>query len=484
MASMITSQPHFFFIPLMAQGHMIPMIDMARLFAERGVIVSLVTTPYNASRFETAIRRATESGLPILLVQLEFPCQQVGLPAGYENLDILPSRDLLTKFYEGLSMLQQPLEKHLQNQRHPPTCIISDKCLSWTSETAQKFNIPRLVFHGMGCFSLLSSHNIKFYNAHSSVSSDSEPFVIPGLPQRIEITRAQLPGSLFAMLPGMDDVRDKMQEAESMAYGVVVNTFNELERGIIEEYGKAIKKKVWCVGPVCLYNKERLDKFERGDKPLINEQQCLGWLNSMEPSSVIYACLGSLCHLVPSQIIELGLGLEASKQPFIWVIKTGDQRYFELEEWLEKENFEERNKGRGLLIKGWAPQDFILSHPAIGGFITHCGWNSTIESVCHGVPMITWPLFTEQFLNEKLVVEILRIGIRVGVEIPKESVEKAIALLMDGGDEGVRRRKKARELGEMARRAVEKGGSSQLNTSSLIEDIAKLGSAQDKANHI
>ncbi|KAF5473719.1 hypothetical protein F2P56_005687 [Juglans regia] len=492
MASMITSQPHFVLIPLMAQGHMIPMIDMARLFAEHGVIVSLVTTPYNASRFETTIHRATGSGLPILLVQLEFPCKQVGLPAGYENLDILPSRDLLTKFYEGLSMLQQPLEKHLQNQRHPPTCIISDKCLSWTSNTAQKFNIPRLVFHGMGCFSLLSSHNIKFYNAHRSISSDSEPFVIPGLPQRILITRAQLPGS-FVTLPGLDDVRDKMQEAESTAYGVVVNTFNELEQGIVEEYGKAIKKKVWCVGPVSLYNKESLDKFERGDKTLIDEQQCLEWLNSMEPSSVIYTCLGSLCRLVPSQIIELGLGLEASKQPFIWVIKTGE-RYLELEEWLENERFEERNKGRGLLIKGWAPQDFILSHPAIGGFITHCGWNSTIESVCHGVPMITWPLFSEQFFNEKLVVEILRIGIRVGVEIPvrwgeeekvgvlvkKEKVEKAIALLMDGGDEGVRRRKKARELGEMARRAMEKGGSSQLNMSSLIEDITKLQSIRSR----
>lgn len=477
---------HFVLMPLMAQGHMIPVIDMARLFAERGVIVSLVTTPYNAWRFDSAIDRARESGLPIRLVRLEFANQKVGLPEGCENLDILPSRDLLGKFYQALSMLQQPLEEYLEKQTPPPSCIISDKSLYWTSETARKFNIPRLVFHGMGCFSLLSSHNIKLKNAHHSVTSDSEPFVIPGLPQRIEITKAQLPGA-FVALPDLGDVRDRMQEAESTAYGVVVNSFDELEHEFIEEYEKAVKKKVWCVGPVSLRNKETLDKFERGDKPLIHKQQVLRLLNSMKPRSVVYACLGSLCRLVPPQLIELGLGLEASNRPFIWVIKTGE-RYSELNEWLVKERFEERNRGRGLLIKGWAPQDFILSHPAIGGFITHCGWNSTIESVCSGVPMITWPLFAEQFLNEKLVVEILRIGIRVGVEITvrwgdeekvgvlvkKGQVEKAIAMLMDGGEEGEKRRKKARELGEAATRAVERGGSSQLSTSLLIADISKL----------
>lgn len=483
-----TSQPHFVLIPLMAQGHMIPMIDMARLFAERGVIVSLVTTPYNASRFDTIVHRAKESGLPLRLVQIEFSCQEVGLPIGYENLDILPSPDLLSKFYKALSLLQEPLEKHLGKQNPPPTCIISDKSLFWTSKTAQKFNIPRLVFHGMGCFSLLSSHNIKYYNAHQSVTSDSQPFVIPGLPQRIEITRAQLPGT-FVTLPDFDDFREKIQEAELTAYGVVVNSFDELENECVELYRKAINKKVWCVGPVSLCNKENLDKFERGNKAPIDAHQRLEWLNSMKPRSVIYACLGSLCRLVPSQLIELGLGLEASNQPFIWVIKTGP----ELEEWLVKENFEERIKGRGLLIRGWAPQVFILSHPAIGGFLTHCGWNSIIESMCSGLPMITWPLFSEQFFNEKLVVEILRIGIRVGVNIPvrwgdeervgvlvkKDEVQKAIVMLMDEGEEGEKRRKKATELGDMARRAMEKGGSSQLNMSVLIEDIRRQ-STQDQ----
>uniref|UniRef100_A0A2N9HQM9 Glycosyltransferase n=1 Tax=Fagus sylvatica TaxID=28930 RepID=A0A2N9HQM9_FAGSY len=412
MASII-SQPHFVLIPLMAQGHMIPMIDMARLFAERGVI---------------------NLGSQSALFKSNSHAKKWDFLKGYENLDILPSPDLLRKFYKALSLLQKPLENYLEKQNPPPTCIISDKSLFWTSKTAQKFNIPRLVFHGMGCFSLLSSHNIKHYNAHQSVTSDSEPFVIPGLPQRIEITKAQLPGS-FVTLPDLDDFRDKIQEAESTAYGVVVNSFDELEHECIEGYRKAINKKVWCVGPVSLCNKENLDKFERGNKAPIDFQQCLEWLNSMKPRSVIYACLGSLCRLLPSQLIELGLGLEASNQPFIWVIKTGE----ELENWFVKENFEERIKGRGLLIQGMGS------------------------------------------------TKILRIGVRVGVDIPvrwgeeervgvlvkKYEVEKAIAMLMDEGEEGEKRRKKARELGEMARKAMEKGGSSELNMSFLIEDITK-----------
>ncbi|XP_062003833.1 UDP-glycosyltransferase 73D1-like [Rosa rugosa] len=483
-------QPHFVLVPLMAQGHMIPMIDMARLFAERGVMVSLVTTPYNASRFESCISRARDqSGLPISIVKIPFPCQEVGLPMGSESLDTLPSRNLLRKFFKALSMLQEPLEKYLEDQKLQPWCIISDKALSWTSKTAQKFNIPRIVFHGMCCFSLLSSHNIKLYNAHNSVTSDSTPFVVPGLPQRIEITKAQLPGA-FVTQPDLDDFRDKNQEAEAKSFGVVVNSFNALEHGCAEELEKVFDKKVWCIGPVSLCYKSNSEKFSRGNKSSIDESQCLQWLESMQPRSVIYVCLGSLCRLVPSQLIELGLGLEASGKPFIWVIKTCG-KYEELEKWLMEERFEERIKGRGLLIKGWAPQVLILSSPAIGGFLTHCGWNSSIEGACSGVPMITWPLFAEQFLNEKLIIEVLKIGVRVGVEIPvrwgdeekvgvlvkKDGVKKAIQTLMDGGEEGEKRRKRATEIREKGGRAMEQRGSSHSSMSSLIQDVRQLHEA-------
>ncbi|CAA3008441.1 UDP-glycosyltransferase 73D1-like [Olea europaea subsp. europaea] len=479
------SRLHFVFVPLLAQGHMIPMIDMARLLAEHGVVTSLVTTPHNADRLSSSIGRAHAAGLQINLIEIPFPCQEVGLPLGCENLDSVPSRNLIRNFFRALNELRQPLEQYLQQHSLPPSCIISDKSLSWTSQTAKKFKVPRIVFHGMCCFSLLSSHYVKLYKPHLSVKSDLEPFVIPGIPMRVEITKAQLPGA-FVTLPDLDDIRDEMQEAESSAYGVVVNTFQELENGFVEEYRNAINKKVWCIGPVSLCNRDILDKIERGNKASIDETKFLKWLDSKKPETVLYVCLGSQCRLVPSQLIELGLALEASKHTFIWVIKTGE-RFPELKKWLLEEKFEERIEGRGLLIKGWAPQVLILSHPAIKGFLTHCGWNSTIEGVCSGVPMITWPMFAEQFFNEKLIVEILRIGVRVGVELPvrwgdeekvgvlvkKDQVKSAIEQLMDEGEEGEMRRNRARELKTISQSTMESGGASHLSISVLIQDIAE-----------
>ncbi|KFK34552.1 hypothetical protein AALP_AA5G160900 [Arabis alpina] len=485
---------HFVLIPLMAQGHLIPMVDISKILAQQGNIVTLISTPQNASRFEETVGRArSESGLEIHVVKFPLPYKEFGLPENCETLDTLPSKDLLRTFYDAVDELQEPLERFLEEQEIPPSCIISDKCLTWTSKTAKRFKIPRIVFHGMCCFSLLSSHNVHLHSPHLSVSSGSEPFLIPGLPHKIEIARAQLPGA-FEKLANMDDVREKMREVESEAFGVIVNSFQELEPGYAEAYAEAIKKKVWFVGPVSLCNDRMVDLFERGNNGniAISETECSMFLDSMKPRSVLYACLGSLCRLIPNQLIELGLGLEESGKPFIWVLKTEEKHMNELNEWLNREKFEERVRGRGIVIKGWSPQAMILSHGSTGGFLTHCGWNSTIEGICFGIPMITWPLFAEQFLNEKLIVEVLKIGVRVGVEIPvrwgdeervgvlvkKHSVVEAIMLLMDGDDddddddsEFVRRRRRIQELAVMARKAVEEKGSSSTNVSILIQDV-------------
>ncbi|KAF5185305.1 Glycosyltransferase [Thalictrum thalictroides] len=480
-------QLHFILFPFMAQGHMIPIIDIARLFAQRGMVVTIVTTHHNYLRFKTITDRATQSDhLPIRILQLYFPSVEVGLPGGCENVDTIPTRDMIMNFFKAISMLQQPLEQALGEMEPRPSCLISDNFLPWTSETARKFDIPRLIFHGTSCFYLLCSDNIFHYKAHESVTSESEPFIIPGLPDLIEISKSQLPDQFNRTSSETGDLHYQVREAELTAYGVVINSFFDLEPTYIKEYQKVKKDKAWCIGPVSLCNQEALEKFERGDKASIDQNHCVKWLDSRKPNSVIYVSLGSMCRLTPKQFMEIGLGLEASQQSFIWVVKgAGSNRYGELETWLTEVKFEERAKDRGLVIKGWAPQVLILSHPAIGGFLTHCGWNSTLEGVCAGVPMITWPMFAEQFLNEKLIVQILGIGVAVGalervswgdeddvlVLITREEVEKAISRLMHEDDEGIERRKKARELGIMARKAMEKGGSSYLGTTLLIEDI-------------
>ncbi|KAL6987295.1 hypothetical protein U1Q18_013046 [Sarracenia purpurea var. burkii] len=498
-------QLHFLIVPLMSQSHLIPMTDFAKLLAQRRhLTVTIITTPLNAARFQPIIDRATKAGLKIHLIPLRFPCREAGLPDGCENMDILTSPDLVIKFFVATGMLQQPLEKLVSELEPRPNCIITSNALPWTSEIARKFKIPRFVFNAISCFTLLCSHMISLSDVDADGfnevadknpvtvhdSSSSESILVPDIPHRIEFKKSQLPEFIRRNSGKLNGILDQMKEAQLSARGVLVNTFEEMEPSYVEGYKKNVTEKTWCIGPVSLCNKETTDKFDRGNAAAIDEHDCLKWLDSKNPGSVVYACFGSLCHISAPQLIEIGLGLEASARPFIWIIRGADKSA-ELEKWLAEERFEERNKEKGLVIQGWAPQVLILSHPAVGGFLTHCGWNSTLEGVCAGVPMITWPMFAEQFYNEKLITEVLRIGVRIGVEVgmqwreeeeeeeevgllvKREKVKKAVEeVMMDGDDEkGGERRKRARELAEKAKRAIEEGGSSYLNLTLLIEDV-------------
>lgn len=473
---------HFVLLPHLASGHMIPMMDMARLLARRGLVVTVVTTPINAARFVPVFDRAARSGLRIELLQVPFPSAEAGLPEGCESMDSLPSRGMLKNLLLGISTLRQPVERLLHRLQPRPSCIIADKIVMWADQTAREFGIPRLVFDGSSCFSLVCTHNIVESKVFDTVS-ESEPFVVPGLPDRIELTRAQLPGAVNIGPSDIKDVRNEIRAKELAAYGVVVNTFEELEPAYIREC-RRVRGKVWCIGPVSLCNEDNLDKAERGNKSSVDDDRCLKWLDLWGPSSVIYACLGSLNRLTAPQLIELGLGLEACGRPFIWVVRGGNESRFV--NWISESGFEERIKGRGILIQGWAPQVLILSHPAVGGFLTHCGWNSTLEGICAGLPLLTWPLFAEQFYNEKVAVQVLKIGVSLGSEVAmnwgegekrgvlmtREEVKQAVNQLMDEVDDGARaRRNRAANLGRRAKMAMEEGGSSYLNMTLMIEDI-------------
>nr|XP_043609755.1 UDP-glycosyltransferase 73E1-like [Erigeron canadensis] len=483
------SDLHFVLFPLMTQGHMIPIVDIARLLAQRGCTVTIITTPVNANRFKPVIARAKDDDkLKIQLLELTLPSSKVGLPEGCENFDMIPSALLFIKLFEAAGMLKEPAEKMLNGLNPAPSCIISDNLLPWTGELARKLNIPRLTFHGPGCFTYLCIHIALNTNVLDEivVVSDSEYFVFPGIPDHIELTKVQ------AMCWGTRDTKETggffetVRKAEEDADGIVVNSFKELEPYYVEEFAKVKSKNVWCIGPVSLCNKSFSDKADRGSKASIDQQDCIKWLDSREePSSVIFVCLGSLARTSTVQNIEVGLGLESSKASFIWCIRQTTE---ELEKWFLEEGYEERVKDRGLIVRGWAPQVLILSHHAVSGFITHCGWNSTLEGVTAGVPMVTWPHFADQFINERFIVDILKIGVKIGVEAPvlvgeqdklgtivtKENVEIAVECIMSKEEEGEARRKRATELAEMAKRAMEEGGSSHLGLTSMIQDTIGL----------
>ncbi|KAL5546020.1 hypothetical protein UlMin_005707 [Ulmus minor] len=447
----------------MAQGHMIPMVDFTRLLAQQGVKVTIVTTPQNADRFKTLLFLAAQANLPVQFIELQLPFEEARLPQGCDNLDLLPSLDLTINLFKAASMLQEPVEKLFEELIPRPSCIISDMCLPWTSQIANKFHIAKVIFQGVCCFFHLCLRSLHLSKVLEITTSDSEPFVLPGSPDQIKFTKSQLPLWKFVLFPNtlladpkLKDFTDQMLEVDMASYGVVINTFEELEPAYVEEYKKARNGKVWCGGPVSLCNKGNLDKIVRGNKATMDEHQCMEWLDSHELNSVVYVCLGSICNLIPAQLIELGLGLEASKKPFIWVIRERN-RSEELEKWILEYGFEEKTKGR--------------------------------EAICAGVPMVTWPLFEDQFFNEKLLVNVLGVGVRVRVEkivkwgeeekfgvlVKKEEIMEAIEKLMSG-EQKEEMKKIVRKLCEKAKKAVEEGGSSHLNMTLFIQDIIQQAS--------
>ncbi|KAK9168542.1 hypothetical protein Syun_000682 [Stephania yunnanensis] len=314
-------QLHFILFPFMAQGHMIPMVDIAKLLASQGAIATIAITQHNAMRHKAMIDRAMASGLSIRLLKLRFPSQQVGLPEGCESIDTLPSPDYSPGFFAGNELLQGQLEDSLADIEPKPDCLISDAFVPWTVGVASKFQVPRVIFHGTCCFALLCMHSIKLSGIHEGLHSADEPFLIPNMPHPIQITVDKLPGTLKKSTPAFDAFLEKVREGEESAYGVLINSFEELEPEYAERFREARQGKAWCIGPVSLCNKDEMDLAERGNKASIEKNKCLKWLDSREPNSVMYVCLGSMSRLIAAQLIELGMALEASEHPFIWVIR-------------------------------------------------------------------------------------------------------------------------------------------------------------------
>ncbi|XP_057792081.1 UDP-glycosyltransferase 1-like [Salvia miltiorrhiza] len=462
----MASHLNFILIPFMAPGHITPMINMAHSLSKHGVAAAIILTHFDAARFSSAID-------PIRLLKIRFPSSEAGLPPACQSADTLPSHDLLPNFAAAIKMLQRPVRQMLRELHPTPSCIISDKLLTWTAATCDELQLPRIVFDGMNCFTQLVTHNLCVSNVYQT----DQPFLVPGLPDRVELTRLQLPGFFNPGPKHVPGFREQVRETEASAYGVVVNSFEELEKSYFHEFRKVRGGKVWCVGPLSLCSSKNMVK-----EVSIDSDPCLKWLDGREPASVVYACLGSLSRPSPAQFAELALGLEASERPFILVAKGA-----EIWKWIGDEGIEERTRERGVFVRDWAPQEAILSQPGVGAFLTHCGWNSTLEGICAGLPMVTWPLFAEQFLNEKLVVGILEIGVGVGAKcvvhvgeeegekkVRRDGIKEAIEMVMDKGSEGCKRRKRAQEFAEIAKGAVREGGSSFLNVEDLIQDIHRF----------
>ncbi|XP_078439090.1 UDP-glucose flavonoid 3-O-glucosyltransferase 7-like [Wolffia australiana] len=440
-------QLRVFVFPLMTPGHLQPAVDIAKLLATEGVITYIVTTPAHVPRIEASIQRLPGARVETLLV--EWPSLSHGMP---EDLTSVTSADMHMDFILSTIALRPSFE--LLVKQHRPNAIISDFFYPWTVDVAEENAIPRLMFLGTSFFSHCVDEEL------NSVVADGDRVVLERLPHRIAFDAAHIPDP-GQMRPDFGKLFGWIMQAQEKSYGVVVNSFYALEREYADYYRESLGKKAWHIGPVFLRDEPVTDKSDL--KGLFQ------WLDAKPARSVLYVCFGSLSRFTEAQQRELALGLESSGHPFIWVARKEGERLSE--------------SGNGLIISGWAPQLLVLNHSSVGGFLTHCGWNSCLESVVAGVPMLTWPMFADQFFNEKLVVEVLKVGVDIGVkkyslredereEVKAEDISAAIGRLMGESVEAEEMRKRARELREAARRAVEEGGSSRKDLARMIQDLA------------
>uniref|UniRef100_A0ACD5VWF2 Uncharacterized protein n=1 Tax=Avena sativa TaxID=4498 RepID=A0ACD5VWF2_AVESA len=484
-----TEELHFLLVPLVAQGHIIPMVDLARILAAGGPRVTVIATPVNAARNAAAIEAAHRAGLAVQLVELPFPGPQLGLPEGMEAIDQMGGFEpgIYVKFFHSIWNLAEPLKKYVRALPRRPDCLVADACNPWTAAVCASLGIPRLVMHCPSAYFLLAVHNLSAHGVYDRVDDDeTAPFVVPDFPVRAVGNKATFRG--FFQHPGIEKEQQDAIDAEATADGLLINTFRGIEGVFVDAYAAALGRRTWAVGPTFASSSmDEAAKSGRGNRADVDAVHIVSWLDARPPASVLYISFGSIARLPAKQLAELARGLEESGRPFVWAIKEAkvDAAVRAL---LDDEGFEVRVQDRGLLVRGWAPQMTILSHPAVGGFLTHCGWNATLEAISHGVPALTWPSFADQFSNERLLVDVLGVGVRSGFKVPVNNVqeeaeavqvasgdvEKMIAELMDEGPEGAARRCRAKELAGEARAAMEEGGSSYSDLTDMIRYVSEM----------
>lgn len=248
--------------------------------------------------------------------------------------------------------------------------------------------------------------------------------------------------------------------------GLLINTFDDLEATELQRLRDELDTTL--VLPVGLLHK--LASKGAGSSLLDQDYSCIEWLYKHPSRSVLYVSFGSVASMDFNEVKEIAWGLVDSGIPFLWVIRPGLVHGLGDSNFLQ--DFLVAAKGRGKVIQ-WAPQQEVLAHHAVGGFWTHNGWNSTLESISEGVPMICMPKFTDQMMNARYVEEVWGVGFELDGELKRDKIDKAIRKLMKGR-EGDEMRERAKKLQNKVADCLKPGGSSQIAINKLVQHINSL----------
>ncbi|CAN1145298.1 Putative UDP-glucose flavonoid 3-O-glucosyltransferase 3 [Linum perenne] len=341
-------------------------------------------------------------------------------------------------------------------------------------DVANEFGVPSYVFYTCGATFL----GFMFHLQNLYDQGEIDPIAL-----RNSDTELAFP-SLMSPLPGKNLPSDAV-EAEWLevlvnttrrmreARGIMVNTYHELESHAVDSLSNGETPPVYPIGPIL-----NLKGEGHGGSGLDKKKEIIEWLDDQPQSSVVFLCFGSLGIFVDEQLKEIATALELSGMKFLWSIRKSPEQDA-IADGVLPEGFLQRTAGIGKVI-GWAPQTEILAHPSIGGFVSHCGWNSTLESIWFGVPIAAWPIYAEQQLNAfKLVKEMelaedIRMdyrrdsGVISGEIVKAEEIERGIRNLMD---KNCGLKNKMDEFSEKMKQALGDSGSSSSSIAQFIGDL-------------
>ncbi|KAL1224496.1 UDP-glycosyltransferase 85A3 [Cardamine amara subsp. amara] len=362
--------------------------------------------------------------------------------------------------------------------------------MSFTLDAAKELGVPEVLFWTTSAcgfiaylhFYLFIEKGLSPLKDESCLTKEHLETVIDWIPSMKNLKLNDIPSFIRTTNPNDIMLNFIVHETcrAKRASAIILNTFDDLEHDIIQSM-PSILPPVYSIGPLhLLVNREVKEDSETGkmgSNLWREETECLDWLDTKCRNSVVYVNFGSITVMSAEQLVEFAWGLAATKKDFLWVMRpdlvAGEEAAIPPE-------FLKETEDRRMLMS-WCPQEKVLSHPAIGGFLTHSGWNSTLESLCGGVPMVCWPFFAEQQTNCKFCCDEWEVGMEIGGDVKRDEVEAVVRELMDG-EKGKKMREKAEEWRRLAKEATEhESGSSVMNFETVLNKVL-LGQIP-KADH-